>query len=104
VSSPAFIEQVAVRVTLHARATRRRGYVRLYGSVEPAEAGALVGYQRLIPGHRSVNVGGTNVKAATATRSTFSRVIRAHRGLYQALVAVTDGTHASGTSLPVHIR
>ncbi len=104
VSSPVLIEGVAVRVTLHARATRRRGFARLYGTVTPAEAGALVGFQLLKPGHRSVNVGGTVVKQGTSAVSSFSRVVRVHRGLYKALIKVFDGAHVAGYSAPVLIR
>jgi hypothetical protein len=65
ISSPVLVEGVAVRVTLHARATRRRGFARLFGTVTPAEVGALVGFQLLTPG-RSRNVSGTVVKPANA--------------------------------------
>jgi hypothetical protein len=104
VSSPVIVEGVAVRISLHAHATRRHGFARLYGTVAPAEVGALVGFQLLKPGHRSSNVGGTTVKAGTATVSRFSRTIRVHRGLYQVLVKVFDGAHVSGYSAPVLIR
>ncbi len=104
VSSPVVLESVAVRVSLHVRKTRRHGFARLYGTVAPAEVGALVGFQLLKPGHRSANVGGTIVRGATATVSRFSRVVRVHRGLYKALVKVSDGAHVSGYSAPVLIR
>ncbi len=104
VSSPVVVEGVAVRVSLHARATARRGYAHLYGTVAPAEVGALVGFQLLEPGHRSANVGGTVVKAGTASVSRFSRVVHVHRGLYQALVRISDGAHVSAYSAPVLIR
>jgi len=104
VSSPIVLEGVAVRVTLHARATRRHGFARLYGTVTPAEVGALVGFQLLKPGHRSVNVGGTVVKHGTSTVSSFSRVVHVHRGLYKALIKVFDGAHVAGYSAPVLIR
>ena len=104
VISPAVIEYVAVRVTIHAHSTRRQGFARLYGTVEPAEAGALIGYQRVIPGHRTKNVGGTVVKAQSTARSVFSRVVKVHKGLYQALVKVSDGAHVSATSRPVLVR
>jgi hypothetical protein len=104
VSSPVIVEGVAVRVSFHAHRTRRRGRVRLYGTVAPAEVGALVGFQLLRPG-RSVNEGGTVVKTATPTVSRFSRVIRVrHRGLYRALVRVTDGAHVSNYSAPIFVR
>jgi hypothetical protein len=104
VSSPAIVEGVAVRVAFHAHATRRRGFARLYGTVAPAEVGALVGFQLLTPG-RSTNMGGTNVKAGTATVSRFSRVVRVRRrGLYRALVKVSDPAHVSAYSPPVLVR
>jgi hypothetical protein len=103
VSSPVLVEGVAVKVSFHARATRRRGFARLYGTVVPAEAGALVGFQLLTPG-RSINRGGTVVKAAPGGRSSFSRVVRVRRGLYRALVKVNDGAHVSAYSAPVLIR
>ncbi len=104
VISPIINEGVAVRVTFHVRSTKRRGYARLYGTVTPAEAGALVGFQLLRPG-RSLNKGGTVVKAATNPEySTFSRVVRVQKGLYKALIQVTDGAHVSAYSNPVLIR
>jgi hypothetical protein len=103
VSSPVLVENVAVRVSFHVRATRRRGYARLYGTVAPAEVGALVGFQLLQPG-RSLNKGGTIVTAGTSTVSKFSRVVRVQRGLYRALVKVSDGAHVSAYSAPVLIR
>jgi hypothetical protein len=104
VVSPVIIEGVAVRVSIHVHSTKRRGFARIYGTVAPAEVGALVGFQLLKPGHRSVNVGGTVVKAGTATVSRFSRVIHVHHGLYKALVRVNDGAHVSAYSAPLAIR
>jgi hypothetical protein len=101
--SPVITEQVAVRVSLHVHRVNRH-HARLFGTVEPAEVGALVGFQRVIPGHRTANVGGTVVKPLSATSSRFGRVIRVRRGLYEALVKVTDGAHVSATSLPVRIH
>ncbi len=104
VASPVVLESVAVRVSFHVRRARRRGFVRLYGDVAPAEVGALVGFQLLAPG-RSVNEGGTVVKAGTATVSRFSRVVRLpHPGLYRALIKVDDGAHVSNYSEPILIR
>ena len=104
VVSPVVIENVAVRVSFHVRRAHRRGYVRLYGTIAPAEVGALVGFQLLRPG-RSVNEGGTAVKAGTAAVSRFSRVVHLrHRGLYRALVKVSDGAHVSNYSEPILIR
>lgn len=104
VVSPVVLENVAVRVSFHVRSTRRPGYVRLYGDVAPAEVGALVGFQRLVPG-RSINVGGTGVKVGTATVSSFSRIVHIrHRGVYRALVEINDGAHVSNYSAPILIR
>jgi hypothetical protein len=104
VASTVVVENVAVGVSLHVRSTRRHGFVRLYGTVAPAEVGALVGFQLLQPG-RSVNEGGTVVKPGTAAVSRFSRIVRVrHRGLYRALVRVFDGGHVSSYSEPVLIR
>src|SRR5271154_420568 len=104
VISPLIVEGVAVRVSFHARPTGRRGYTRLYGTVAPAEVGALVGFQLLESGHRSVNVGGTVVKAAIPTVSSFSRVMRLRRGVYRALVKISDPARVSSYSTPLVIR
>jgi hypothetical protein len=104
VTSPVVVENVAVRVSFHARRARRRGFVRLYGTVAPAEVGALVGFQLLRPGN-STNEGGTSVKAGTPTVSQFSRVVRVrHPGVYRALVKIADGAHVSAYSPPIFIR
>jgi hypothetical protein len=108
ISSPVLVEGVAVRVTFHARRVhrhRRGEFFRLYGTVAPAEVGARVGFQLLRPGLPSVNRGGTFVISATPTVSRFSTIVRIrHRGLYQALVQVADGSHVSAYSATVRIR
>jgi hypothetical protein len=104
VSSPVIIEGVAFRVSLHTHSVGRRGFARLYGTVAPAEVGALVGFQLLKPGHNSANAGGTVVKAGTSTVSSFSRTVRVRPGLYQALVKISDGAHVSAYSAPILIR
>ncbi len=105
VTSPVVVENVAVRISAHVGRAHRRGYMRLYGTVAPAEVGALVGFQLLRPG-RSVNEGGTSVTAGTASVSRFSAVVRLrHRGLYRALIKVSnDGAHVSNYSEPILIR
>ncbi len=104
-TSPVVTENVAVLVTFHARRTHRAGRWRLYGTVVPGEAGALVGFQRLVAGGRTVNAGGTAVRSGTSTLSSFSRTVRVrHRGLYRALVQIADGSHVSAYSAPVLIR
>jgi hypothetical protein len=103
ITSPVVLENVAVQVSFHARRTHRRGRWRLYGTVSPAEPGALVGFQLLVAGGRTVNEGGTVVKAgSSSTVSTFSRTVRLrHGGVYRALVKVSDGAHVSAYSAPV---
>jgi hypothetical protein len=84
--------------------TRHRGRVRLYGTIAPAEVGALVGFQLLRPGN-SINEGGTVVKPGTLTVSRFSRIVRLrHPGVYRALVKIADGAHVSAYSPPIFIR
>jgi hypothetical protein len=105
ISSPVVTEGVAVSVSLHVRHTNRRGFVRFFGTVTPAEAGALVGFQLLVPHHNSVNVGGTGVKAAAPTFSRFNRVIHIpHTGFYKALVQIFDPAHVSGRSGAIFVR
>lgn len=106
VISPVVLESVAVRATVHVRKSNRRGYVRIYGTVTPAEPGAQVGFQLLKTGHASINQGGTPVKAATATYSTFSGFMRLRTpGLYRVLIKVSnDGAHVSNYSSPILIR
>jgi hypothetical protein len=102
--SPVVTETVAVRVSFHVRRAAKHGYVRFYGTVAPAEVGAQVGYQLLQPG-KSVNEGGTIVKAGTSAVGRFSGRMRLrHRGLYRALVKVSDGAHVSNYSEPIVVR
>jgi len=104
VYSPVVTETVAVRVSFHVRHAAKRGYVRFYGTVAPAEVGAQVGFQLLRPG-KSVNEGGTVVRPGTATVSKFSGRMRLrHRGLYRALIKVSDGAHVSNYSEPILVR
>ncbi len=104
ITSPVVLESVAVKVAFHARRTHRRGRWRLYGTVSPAEPGALVGFQLLVAGGRTVNEGGTVVKTGSSTVSTFSRTVRLrHGGVYRALVKVSDGAHVSAYSAPIVI-
>ena len=105
ITSPVVVENVAVQVSFHARRTHRRGRWRLYGTVAPAEAGAQVGFQLLVAGGHTINEGGTIVKTGTSTASTFSRTIHLrHRGVYRALVKITDGAHVSAYSAPILVR
>lgn len=108
VASPVLQQDVAVQVSLHVRQAhrRRRGnFVRFYGTITPAEPGAHIGIQLLRTGAPSINQGGTIVTSAGTGFSRFSTVVRIrHRGLYEVLVQVFDGSHVSAYSEPVRIR
>ena len=105
VNSPVLIERVAVRVSLHVRSTRRPGFVRLYGAVEPAEVRAPVAFQLLRPGLQPRAIGGTEVRRAITSASRFSHVVRIrHAGLYRAFVQVENGKQVSGHSRAILIR
>ncbi len=107
VTSPVVVEGVAVQVTLHVRRVhrhRRGNFVRFYGTIAPAELGAHVGFQLMRSGAPSINQGGTIVTSGTPTVSRFSTVLRIrHRGVYEALVQVFDGSHVSAYSVPIRI-
>jgi hypothetical protein len=104
--SSVLIEGVAVRLTLHARGTRRRGIYRLFGTVTPRESGAHVRFQLLAPGRGPVNLRRT--APLTSARSTFSRfsalVDIRHPGYYRALVTPHDGDQVSNHSAPLLLR
>ena len=106
VSSPVVLENVAVRVSFHVRSDGRPGFVRLYGTVSPGGGRcALVGFQLLRPGHKSVNEGGTAETAGSSTVSNFGRTVHLRRrGLYRALIQVPAGAHVSNDSTPILVR
>jgi hypothetical protein len=107
VTSPVVTEGVAVQVTLHVHRVHRNrpgNFLRFYGTVTPAELGAHVGFQLMRRGAPSINQGGTIVTSGSPTASRFSAVVRIrHRGVYEALVQVFDGSHVSAYSEPVRI-
>ena len=83
---------------------RTAHYVRIYGTVTPAENGMQVGILR-ITGGRGVLVGGT--VAAHAQRDQLQlqpRDPRQRGGVYRVLVRVTNGAQVSGYSQPLLIR
>jgi len=108
ISSPVLVEGVAVRVTFHVQRVhrpRRGEFFRMYGTVTPAEVGAHVGFQLMRPGAPSSNQGGTIITSGSSTVARFSTVVRIrHRGVYEALVQVFDGSHVSAYSAPIRIR
>lgn len=113
--SPVITEQVALKVTLHARATRRTGFVHLYGVVSPAAAGKRVLFQlaKAVRPHgeaetaiRYVTASSTKLKRGGQTFSRFSAILEVRKpGSYRALVKLAKkGPLASGTSNVVVLR
>ncbi len=97
--------KIAVLVTLTARPAGKTGYVRLSGTVAPAEAGAPAELQWVKPTGKYVTVGSTVVKRGTSRTSRFSAVVRVrHSGYYRALVRVSNGRQVSGFSRTVMLR
>jgi hypothetical protein len=104
VASLVATESVAVRVSSHIARTRRHGFVRVYGTVTPAEDGAQVGILRIVHGH-GVLVGGTVLRHRNPATSTFSRVVRVHKGVYRVLVKVAaTSPQVSNYGQPLLIR
>jgi hypothetical protein len=111
--SPTIKVRVAVRVTLKVRTSARKGLVRLYGTVTPAEVGARVFFQvlkRVRPGGRSeretkfASQFSSKVKRGTSTISRFSYVATIKRaGRYRAYVQLLKGPLVSGASRTVRL-
>ena len=108
ISSPVLVEGVAVQVTFQVKRVHRRHrglFLRMYGTVTPAELGAHVGFQLIRPGATSLNQGGAIITSGGSGVSSFSKVVRIrHRGTYEALVQVFDGAHVSAYSAPIRVR
>jgi hypothetical protein len=101
--SPVATEDVAVRVSSHVARTRRPGWARVYGTVTPAEDGAKVAMLRIAHG-RGELAGGTILVHHDATSSSFSRVVRVHKGLYRVLVQVANAGQVSNYGQSLLIR
>jgi hypothetical protein len=95
--------QIAAVVTLRIKATRRKGYVRFSGLVEPTEVGAPIVVQWLKPAvAQPATVATTTVRKG----SRFSVVAALkHGGHFNALVQLpANGAQASGVSDTVSLR
>jgi|HubBroStandDraft_3_1064219.scaffolds.fasta_scaffold81610_2 hypothetical protein len=104
VFSSVVTELVAVRVSLHAHHTSRRGYVRLDGTVLPSQPGAHVSLQWIRAGHRPMSIGRLALHGAHG-RSRFNRVLAIHHpGRYRAFVEVSSGKWLSYYSRSILIR
>jgi hypothetical protein len=101
--SPVISESVALRVSLHVRPARHRGFVHLYGIVTPSAPYSRVALEWRVHG-RYVTIGGTRIRAGRVSR--FGATIRLRsRGLYRVLVLLRrKASHVSGRSRPVLIR
>jgi hypothetical protein len=103
--SPVIVELIAVRVTLHVKSSGRPGWVRLYGTIAPAQAGAPVRIQLVRPHRFPIAVASTTAKGSGKHGSSFSCLVRIrHRGLYQARVKVLSGAQFSNSSHSILIR
>jgi len=100
VISPVALAGVSARVSAHVGRDGRRGYIRIYGTVTPVETGMKIAILRISHGH-GVLVGGTALSRHSTASSSFSRAIRARRGLYRVLVQVTTGAQLSSYSTPL---
>jgi len=101
--SPVATEAVAVRVTSHITKTKRHGFVRFFGTVTPAEDGAQIGILRITHGH-GVLAGGTILKHHSTTSSSYSRMVRVHKGIYRVLARVVGLPVSSNYGTPLRIR
>ncbi len=111
-------------MTLHVRTSKRKGIVRLYGTVSPAEVGARVVFQiqktpkkeRIFKSEKAeekaeekgppfASVFVSVVKRATRTLSRFSKVVTIKKtGHYRAYVELRRGPLASGYSSTVTLH
>jgi hypothetical protein len=103
VVSPVTVASVAVGINSHLARTRRRHFVRIYGTVTPAEDGMQVGIMRILHG-RSVLVAGTTLHHRNPTSSRFSRFVRVVPGIYRVLVRVTNGAQVSSYGQPLVVH
>ncbi|HMH47798.1 MAG TPA: hypothetical protein VK538_08795 [Solirubrobacteraceae bacterium] len=114
VYSPIVTQHVAVRVILKVRSSRRRGFVRLYGTVAPAEVGARVSFQLRKPARpgksektserttKFVTQFTSSVKRGTQKVSRFSAIVRIRTGgRYRAYVQPKKGAVVAGSSATV---
>jgi len=109
--SPPVTAHVAPRLTFKVRSAGRPGFVRLYGTITPAEVGARVSFQL----EKSVRPGRTGkseettrkyltqfntvAKRATRTMSRFSTIVSIRRtGRYRAFILLRSGPLVSGAS------
>ena len=103
VVSPVAVANVAVAINSHLVRTRRRHFVRIAGTVTPAEDGMQVGIMRIVHG-RSVLVAGATLRHRNPASSRFSRVVHVGPGIYRVLVRVTNGAQVSSYGQPLVVH
>jgi hypothetical protein len=103
VVSPIIAEGVKPAITTHIRV--RGTLVRFSGSVRPLIVHAPVLIQKRRH-HRWVTIASTNTRRASATRATYRRRVRQHRGGRYRVVVVSIGSYATtaGHSRRVHVH
>jgi hypothetical protein len=103
VLSPLATQGVSVLLVTHLTRARRAHFVRIYGTVTPAENGMQVGILRITHG-RGVLAGGTVLRHHTSSSSSFSEVVPVKPGIYRVLVRITNGAQASTYGQPLLVR
>jgi hypothetical protein len=102
--SPALVEAVSLRTTLHATRRGRKGRARFSGTVTPAGNTAVVVIQRRIKG------GWKNVRALltktgpSGTSSRYSRKISVRTGVFRAVARPNGGSYVEGVSRGRRVR
>ena len=90
---------VAPVVTLHVGPATKPGFARLYGTIEPAPALALVSFEMFAPHHKLEYVGKLVINGRPGRLDRFSRLVRIrHAGLYRVGVRTPGGAQVSGYS------
>jgi len=103
-NSRPLLERIAVRVTLHVHATGRHGYVRMFGTVAPAQSLALVDFQLIRPHRKPVFAGNAVIRGRATGVSHFNSVVHIrHAGSYRAFIQVSGGAVVSNHSRPIFI-
>ena len=108
ISSPVLVQGVAVRVSFHVHRVHRSAPGASTACTAPSprpRSVRLWASSSCAPASPRSTWAAPSSKSATPTVSSFSTVVRVrHRGVYQALVQVSDGSHVSAYSEPIRIR
>ena len=103
--SPILTQNVRSRVTLRRTRRSRRGIVRFHGTILPKGASSVVRIQRRVSRGRWRNVKHAIPRnPSSRQRSTWSKRVRARRGLYRAVARPSGGAYVTGISRRVRVR